>query len=218
MPKPSLQIALDTTDLKRALSVAAQTIRVADRIEVGTPLLRAHGMCAVEAVRKTFPDAVVVADCKIMDYGEMETKLAIEAGADGVIVQAVAPLETVEAVCLTAQSLNAFAMVDCIGISDLRTFAKEVRDLPISHLILHKNKDEQRSSGPIRAQAEPGLILDKDLPPLAVAGGITPGNAAELADMTTIDTIIVGQAIVGSPTPESIARSILATWTRSTNG
>lgn len=214
MTKPSLQIALDTTDLKRALSVVAQTIQVTDRIEVGTPLLRMHGMYAVEAIRKKFPDAAVVADCKIMDYGELETTLAIEAGADGVIVQAVAPLETVEAVCLTAQRLNAFAMVDCIGISDVRAFAKEVRDLPISHLILHKNKDEQRSSGPIHAWAESGLTKDKDLPPLAIAGGITTSNAPEFADLTTIDMIIVGQAIVASATPESTARSILAAWVR----
>ena len=218
MTTPSLQIALDTVDLERALSVAARTIQAADRVEVGTPLLRAHGMYAVTAVRKRFPDAVLVADGKIMDYGELETTLAIEAGADGVIVQAVAPLETVEAACLTAQRLNAFAMVDCIGVPDVRTFAKEVRGLPISHLIIHKNKDEQRSSGPIRGWADPGLTQDTSLPRLAIAGGITPGNAPELAGMTAIDTIIVGQAIVASATPESVAHSILAAWVKRHDG
>ena len=68
--KLKLQIALDTIDLARALNVASQTVSIVDRIEVGTPLLRRHGMRAIESIRAKFQDAVVVADCKIMDYGD----------------------------------------------------------------------------------------------------------------------------------------------------
>lgn len=209
MTKPKIQIALDTMDLNRALSVAAQTIGMVDRIEVGTPLLRKHGMPAIEAIRAKFEDAVLVADCKIMDYGELETTEAIKAGANGVIVQAAAPIETIRAVCLTAQRLDAFAMVDCIGISDIKGLASRLHDLPLSHLIVHKSKDEQGRIGPIQAYEIFDTTTDMSLPRLAVAGGITPANVSKLAALVNIDTIIIGKAIVASDAPGDVVRSLL---------
>ena len=206
--KIKLQIALDTMDLAIALNVAAQTVDIVDRIEVGTPLLRKHGMHAIRAIRAKFEDAVVVADCKIIDYGELETREAIKAGADGVIVQAAAPAETIRAVCLTAQSLNAFAMVDCIGISDIRRLADELRDLPLSHLIVHKSKDEQRAMGPIQAYEIFDVTADVSLPRLALAGGIAPENVSKLVTLAHIDTIIVGKAVVASDKPRDVVRNL----------
>jgi 3-hexulose-6-phosphate synthase len=206
--KLKLQVALDTMDLALALNVAAQTIDSVDRIEVGTPLLRKHGMHAIRAVRAEFEDAVLVADCKIMDYGELETREAIKAGANGVIVQAVAPIETIKAVCLTAQSLDAFAMVDCIGISDIRGLANELQSLPLSHLIVHKSRDEQGAMGPIQAYEIFDVTTDMSLPRLAVAGGITPANVSKLSTLANIDMIIVGKAIVASDAPRDVVRSL----------
>jgi len=190
--KIKLQIALDTMDLAIALNVAAQTVDIVDRIEVGTPLLRKHGMHAIRAIRAKFEDAVVVADCKIIDYGELETREAIKAGA----------------VCLTAQSLNAFAMVDCIGISDIRRLADELRDLPLSHLIVHKSKDEQRAMGPIQAYEIFDVTADVSLPRLALAGGIAPENVSKLVTLAHIDTIIVGKAVVASDKPRDVVRNL----------
>jgi 3-hexulose-6-phosphate synthase / 6-phospho-3-hexuloisomerase len=212
MKPPRLQVALDTTDLDRALFVAAETVGVADRIEVGTPLLRKYGVSAIEAVRAKFDDAVVVADFKIMDRGELEAGLAIDAGASGVIVQAAAAVETVEAVCRTAERYGAFTMVDCIGIADVSAVAKELHGLPLSHLIIHKSKDEQSSNGPIRASEVPYLTNEVPLPALALAGGITLANVPRLIGLADIDIIIVGQAIVSSATPADVARSLLAAW------
>jgi 3-hexulose-6-phosphate synthase len=211
--KPKLQVALDTLDLDRALDVAAQTRGIADRIEVGTPLLRRHGISAIEAVRKNFREAEVVADSKIMDCGESETAQAIEAGANGVIVQAAAPIETIEAVCLTAERLGAFAMVDCIGVTDLKGLATELRELPVRHLIVHRSRDEQQTMGSIQASEILSASVGTDLPLLAVAGGIAPANVAKLVRLAKIDTIIVGQAIVASESPRDTACTLLAAWT-----
>lgn len=211
--KPKLQVALDTPDLDRALDVAAQTRGIADRIEVGTPLLRRHGIPAIEAVRKHFSEAVVVADTKIMDYAELETTQSIEAGADAVIVQGAAPIETIEAACLTAQRLGAFAMVDCIGVADIKGLTAQLRGLPLSYLIVHRSRDEQQAVGPIQAPEILSAVADIELPPLAVAGGIAPANVAKLVPLANIDTIIVGQAIVGSESPREVAHRLLAAWT-----
>jgi 3-hexulose-6-phosphate synthase len=210
--KPKLQVALDTPDLARALDVAAQTRGIADRIEVGTPLLRMHGLHVIETVKKHFSEGVVVADTKIMDYGEWETTESIEAGADGVIVQGVAPTETIEAVCLTAQRLGAFAMVDCINVVDVKGLAAQLRGLPISHLIVHRNRDEQQTMGSIQAPEILSTVVGSELPPLAIAGGIAPANVAKLVALTSIDTIIVGQAIVASEFPADIAHRLRAAW------
>jgi 3-hexulose-6-phosphate synthase / 6-phospho-3-hexuloisomerase len=210
--KPKLQVALDTVDLDRALNVAAQTRGIADRIEVGTPLLRRHGMRAIEAVRKNFSEAVVVADSKIMDYGESETIQSIEAGANGVIVQGVAPTETIEAVCLAAQRLGAFAMVDCIGVMDIKGLVTGLRELPVRHLIVHRSRDEQQTMGSIEAPEILKAAASSDLPLLAVAGGIAPSNVAKLVPLANIDTIIVGQAIVASESPRDVAHRLLAAW------
>lgn len=196
-------------DLARALSVVSRTVGIVDRIEVGTPLLRKHGMRAIEAVRAECGDAVVVADCKIMDYGELETTEAVRAGADGVIVQAAAPAETIKAVCLTAESLGVFTMVDCLGITDIRGVAHDLRDLPLSHLIVHKSKDEQGTLGPIQAYEIFDVTTHADLPPLAVAGGITPENVAKVAALANIDIVIVGRAVVASDVPAEVVRNLL---------
>src|ERR1022692_567801 len=214
MTNPRLQVALDVTDLDRALYVASQVIDIADRIEVGTPLLRKHGVFAIQAIRAKFHETILVADCKIMDFGESETKLAIDAGADGVIVQAVAPTETIEAVCRTAQRLGAFAMVDCIGITNMTSLARKLNGLPLSHLIIHKSKDEQTSMGPIRARETLDLAVGNYLAPLAIAGGITAANVSELVALPQIDTLIVGEAIVSSATPQDVARSLIGAWTK----
>ena len=63
-----------------------------DIIEVGTPICLDAGNNAVERMKKEFPDKEVLADCKIMDGGYLETENAIKAGADYVTVCAAADL------------------------------------------------------------------------------------------------------------------------------
>ena len=63
MHPPTVQISLDLTDLDEALSTAEMALRAGvDWLEAGTPLLLAHGLRAVEALRGKFPTTPVVAD------------------------------------------------------------------------------------------------------------------------------------------------------------
>ena len=63
--------------------------------------------------------------------------------------------------------------------------------------------------GPIRAYEIFDVTSDMSLPPLAVAGGITPANVSKLVTLANIDTIIVGKAIVASDAPGKVVRSLL---------
>jgi 3-hexulose-6-phosphate synthase/6-phospho-3-hexuloisomerase len=215
MMRPNLQVALDTVDLGTAVRVALQVADLADRIEIGTPLLRRHGVRAIQELRDRCKDAILVADFKTMDYGHLETRLAIDAGADGVIVQAAATRATIEAACSCALEGSAFVMVDGIGIASVSDLARRVNGLDVRNIIIHRAKDEQNYKGGLTELSDTDVIPALRLPPLALAGGITPRNLPALLSGTNIDTIIIGSAIVTNPCPRNVAltfRSLLNGW------
>ena len=77
-----LQLALDDITLAAALALVEDVRTYVDIIEVGTPFLYAEGLGAVRELRRRFPEKEILADMKIMDAGEHETRLALQAGAD----------------------------------------------------------------------------------------------------------------------------------------
>ena len=205
-----LQVALDTIDLPKAVRVATQVVDVVDRIEIGTPLLRRYGVRAIEEMRDHCRDSILIADFKTMDYGYLETKLAIDAGANGVIVQAAATRATLEAACSCAIERNAFVMVDGIGFTDIAELARKVTGLSVKNVIIHKSKDEQNRYGPLGGLLDADIIPGLPLPPLAIAGGITLHNVSDLLLGNNIDTIIVGSAIVTSSYPREVAKGFMS--------
>lgn len=205
-----LQLALDTLDNDRALQVASDVADIVDRIEVGTPFLLKYGIRAIVAMRNALPSAFIVADCKIMDCGRVVAERAFEAGADSVIVQAGAARATLEAVCDTASRMNRQVMVDGLGIYNVRALAAKIHSLPFSHVVIHSGLDEQKvdSTLPVGAVEEAKRTIG--LPPIAVAGGISPSNIRDLLPLTGIELIIVGGAISNSTAPRSAAMELLA--------
>ena len=66
--QPIVQISLDLTDLDEALQTADMALQAGvDWLEAGTPLILAHGMRGVRALRDRFPKVPIVADLKTMD-------------------------------------------------------------------------------------------------------------------------------------------------------
>src|SRR3954469_25565069 len=114
-----IQVAIDLVDLQRAVDLAQLLVGEVDRLEVGTPLLLRHGTDAIAAIRPVSADSTIVVDCKTMDCGALHAQLALESGADGLIVQAAAPRATLVAACRVAESLGGFVMVDGLGVADM---------------------------------------------------------------------------------------------------
>jgi 3-keto-L-gulonate-6-phosphate decarboxylase len=204
----SLQLALDMPDLDDALRVAELCIESVDYLEIGTPLLWRIGVAAIEGVRERFPAATLVADYKIMDRGAEVTTLAAESGADGVVVQAAAPTATLEAVCHAAATSNMLVMVDGLGVANAHLLRSLTHGLPVSHVIIHKGKDEQAADG----DSAPVPGLDGSWPDggpcLAVAGGLAPTNVEHLVTVPEVALIVVGEAIYSSPEPAEVAASL----------
>ncbi len=209
--RPVLQVALDMTSLEEALRIARMAwSNGAEVLEAGTPLIKAVGVEAVRALRRNFPDAIVVADTKIMDAGRLEASTALEAGADIVTVLGVASDETIREVVEAAHEHGAAAAVDMINHPDPAARARRAAELGADIIILHVAVDVQKARGLDARQALPLVPLVKRQTGrwVAVAGGLNR-ETAPLAAKAGADIIIVGSAITKAPDPGRATREIM---------
>ena len=114
-----LQTALDFTDRKNALRIAKETVDGdADFIEAGTPLIKSLGMDLIKETKEKNPEKKIVVDLKPMDVGKIEMNLAIDAGADIVVITGIAPFSTIEECIESAKKNNIKIYIDKIGMKD----------------------------------------------------------------------------------------------------
>ncbi|MEK6985813.1 MAG: 3-hexulose-6-phosphate synthase [Candidatus Thermoplasmatota archaeon] len=168
---PVLQIALDEVNLDRALGYAREAVAGgADWVEAGTPLIKACGLDAVRALKKAFPDKIIVADMKTMDTGAFETEIAIKAGAGVVGILGAASDGTFREAVKAARKYGAKVYMDLISVPDKVKRAKEAEALGVDYVCLHMGVDEQMRG------AKPLDILRKVASavriPVMVAGGL----------------------------------------------
>ena len=72
------------------IALARRVAQWVDWIEVGTPLIKKHGVNLVTRVKNALPGHVIVADMKTADAGGWEADMAMDAGADVFTVLAAA--------------------------------------------------------------------------------------------------------------------------------
>jgi 3-keto-L-gulonate-6-phosphate decarboxylase len=199
---------LDTTDLSFALSVAEDVVDLVDILEVGTLLTYQHGMRAVQAVRDRFPSSYVVADLKVMDCGAAVARMALEAGANALIVQAAAPRDTLVAATATAASYRGSVIVDSLGIYEADQVRDRIQGIDVAGVILHIGKDEQISGRKSLADLVERIAEAPGLPPIGVAGGISADDVHALASVAGLHSIVIGEAIMASSMPRVVAARI----------
>jgi 3-hexulose-6-phosphate synthase len=202
-----LQVALDVVHEDSALRIAETVAPSVDRIEIGTPLLLSSGSRIIGAIRELVPDAVIVADCKMMDCGVKLADLMMASGADGLIVQGAAPLATLRAASATVEQHAGFMMVDDLGVEDLARLRSKLGGLRVSELIVHTGKDEQAEGRTPADRLREAADL-AGLPPLAVAGGIDDTNLSSIVDGVGPAVVIVGEAIYDHVDPASVASAM----------
>jgi 3-hexulose-6-phosphate synthase/6-phospho-3-hexuloisomerase len=210
MPRPTIQVALDTTCLSEALLLAKGSVDGgADWIEAGTPLIKSQGMEAVRRLVEVCGERAVVADMKTMDAGRLEAEMAISAGAKVVSVCGLADDLTIIEAVRVAQSGGAAIMVDLINTRDTMARALEIQSLGANYIYLHTGLDVQSKEGSITERYDVIERLSSTLRiPLAVGGGITAANAKRAKDAGA-SIIIVGSFITKARDPVSALRSIL---------
>ncbi|MDP2921661.1 MAG: 3-hexulose-6-phosphate synthase [Candidatus Omnitrophota bacterium] len=191
--KPILQVALDFVDLSRAMKCAEEAVKGGiDWLEAGTPLIKSEGLEAVRALRKKFPQKIIVADMKIMDAGRTEVEIAAKAGANVVCVLAAASDSTIKECVEAGHNYGAKVQVDLIAVKDAKKRAIEMEKLGVDYIGVHCSIDDQMSAkNPFRELKEISKAVSI---PLAVAGGIN-SETASLAVKSGANIIIVGGAI-----------------------
>jgi 3-hexulose-6-phosphate synthase len=97
----TFQISVDVATLKQGLGVADAALAGGISIvEMGTPLLKNEGVSnVVPAFRRTFPEALLLADMKTMDGGAFEARAVYTGGGNIVDFLALAGVDTAKAIC-----------------------------------------------------------------------------------------------------------------------
>ena len=195
--EPVLQIALDFINLSRALKAAEEAVAGGvDWLEAGTPLIKSEGLDAVRALRKQFPNHVIVADLKTMDAGRVEVEAAAKAGANVVGVLGVASDATIKE-CIEASANYGFeVIVDMIGVEDVARRAMRAEEFGAHYVGIHTAIDEQMEGvSPFDKLREVAKVVSI---PVAVAGGINSETAADAVEAGA-SIMVVGGAIIKAP-------------------
>jgi 3-hexulose-6-phosphate synthase len=193
-----LQVALDTSDIGRAILVAADVAPYVDSLEVGYPLMLAEGADAVRRIAAAFPQRGVVADAKIADHGAEIAGQLIGAGARAVTVLASAEDRTIIEVVAACREAGVQVIADLLGVEDLKRSVKRAARHDVDMLYFHRGADGSLEGIEV-VQAEGDL-------PVAIGGGIT------LESLPTVlaarpSTVIVGRAITGEVNPAAAAEA-----------
>ena len=205
-----LQVAFDLMDSFDEVAEKADKLYGHMNImEIGTPVIMKLGLDPVRRAKAAYPEAIILADCKIADAGYFEAKAAFDAGADIVTVLGFSDDPTVSGAIRAAKETGGSIMVDMISVKpqDLAARMKEIANLGADYICLHTAKDLQNGSDD---PAELFSRLTDCAAPakLGLAGGINLSNAKTYAAMKP-EVIVVGEGITGADDPVAVADEFL---------
>ena len=215
MQSPILQVALDVTELTRALKIAEEALDGgADWIEIGTPLVKSEGMQAVRSLRARFPTTTLVADLKTSDTGGLEVEMAAKAGANIVCVLGNTDDAVITDALRGAALYGVQIMADMMNVLDVVTRTRELVDLGVQIINAHVGIDQQMVG------KDPLDILDKlgNMPvQIAVAGGLDAETASRAAARGA-DIIIIGGSIIKAADVTAATKKIRSAIDQPTEG
>lgn len=207
-----LQIALDLGDLAIAVDVARAAVAGgATFIEVGDPLIKAHGVAAIEAVKLAVPDAVVVAEMMSSDWGRDQVETAVAHGADAVLLIGPATLASVAAASSAARRLDTSILLDAPAALHTPEWARDMVRAGVDGFAVTTNIDiGPAGRHPLRRAEQ---LRHWTRLPVAVSGGFTASDPAVIASPHW-DMLIVGRSVTESVNPLLATREIVALLSR----
>ncbi|MBN6206740.1 orotidine 5'-phosphate decarboxylase [Ralstonia pickettii] len=199
-----LQLALDRLSLPEAYRVINETKNCIDLIEIGTGVIKEHGMSIIKKIKNDFPTKIVLADMKTCDAGEHETELAFKASADFSTVMAFASDRTISDSLKVANKYGNQILIDLLGFSGTERIIQLI-DLGAKYFCIHLGKDQQKS-GQI---PDTFLEIISRFPEVsfAVAGGINIDTLPIIVKYRP-DILIVGSSITSSKNPLKVANKM----------
>lgn len=205
---PYLQVAMDLVDMKR---VEAVLTAVPDNdhvvFEAGTPLVKQFGLNVLSEIRKIRPTAFIIADLKTLDTGNLEARMASDAGADAVVISGLAPVATIEKAIEETKKTGIYSVIDMLNVKDPVALIASLKIKP-DIVELHRAIDtegQEYSWGniPEIKKAAGGKLL------VATAGGVRQ-EVVPKALASGADILVVGRAITASKDIRLAAEEFLA--------
>jgi bifunctional enzyme Fae/Hps len=193
---PYLQVAMDLVDRRHMQKVLAELPQNDHLIvEAGTPLIKKFGLSIISEIRELRPSAFIIADLKTLDTGNLEARMAADAGADAVVISGLAPASTIEKAIIDTRKTGIYSVVDMLNVEDPVAVIESLSVKP-DVVELHRAIDAESSEhawGNIPAIKKAGgerLLV-------ATAGGIRQQNV-KTAIASGADILVVGRAITAS--------------------
>jgi 3-hexulose-6-phosphate synthase len=202
----NIQLALDRMTIPEAVRMARTVHDYVDWIEVGTSLIKEFGMESIRAIKREFPDKVIVADMKTFDNAKYEFELCFKAGADVATVMGAASPITVNTCIETAEAFGTTVMIDLLHTS----LEQQAAILQYNQAVpcLHVSKDEQEHTGSMLQGRNPaGANALPEGQRFAMAGGITQKSLPGLLKFKPF-ILIIGSAITNAADPRQAAFEI----------
>lgn len=196
-----LQVSFDTPDLEKALRIAHEIVDYVDIFEIGLLLIYQHGIHAVEAFKKNFPQTELFADIKLIDRGYDAVPLFARAGAQWITVMAGTSQNIIHATCNEANKHGVHVMIDLIDSSSFGQSALEAKNVGARGLIYHQPYDDQASL--IYMDNWDMLRGNTDLP-IFISGKIKRTNINDVIKVKP-NGIIIGTSIVEAENPKQEA-------------
>lgn len=197
-----LQISFDIADLEKSLAIAAQVHEFADILEIGTLLIYAHGVQAVDRFRQAFPQATLFADTKIIDRGKESSLLFTKAKSNWISVMAGTNKNVIHAACSITKEYGVKVMLDLIDSYESGQAALEAKNLGVDALLLHEPYDAQA----LLAFLDKWEVVRSNTNlPIYISAHINRNNIEDILKVKP-DGIIVGSAIIEAANPKEEAQ------------
>jgi 3-keto-L-gulonate-6-phosphate decarboxylase len=197
----SFQMSVDVATLEQGLAVARAALAAGITIvEMGTPLLKNAGVSnVVPAFRRTFPEALLLADMKTMDGGGFEARAVYSGGGNIVDFLALAGVDTAKAICAVRDefrrsdpALPRLAFADILvphqgPATQATDVALRLLEAGVDGVGIHLQSDARRADPTLlerRYLDDVARAIFKrvgDAAPVQVVGGLTVAQAKDLA-------------------------------------
>lgn len=208
MSIPNLQVALDHSDLKGAITAAVSVGKEVDIIEAGTVCLLQVGSELVEVLRHLFPDKIIVADTKCADAGGTVAKNNAERGADWMTCICSATIPTMEAALKAIKAERGERGDIQVELYGDWTYehAQQWLDAGINQAIYHQSRDALLAG---ETWGEKDLSKVKKLIDMGFKVSVTGGldvDTLKLFKGVDVYTFIAGRGITEAKDPAVAAR------------
>lgn len=206
--RTQLVLALDVTEVDKAISIAEEVSSYVDAIKVGYPLVLKAGLRIIEVISNYAP---VIADFKVADIPNtsyMICRLAFEAGAHAVIVHGFTGHDSLAECIRVGRKYDA----DVFVVTEMSHAGALEYMQPVA-LKIARLATKCKASGVVAPANRPERVKEirsiiGDLVIISPGVGIQGGSASQ-AIRAGADYVIVGRSIYNSETPKNEAERII---------